>query len=526
MDSQLILVDEKDNKLGYGTLKDSHTGLGKRHRAFVTLLFNDNDQVLLQKRKHRLFDGLWDLTAISHPLRINRKDETFQEASDRALKKEMGITGVQVVQVGAFNYFARDGKNCENEYCAVLTGDFSGSFKPNKDEVYEAKWVKFDEFISDTRKNSQKYTPWARKTVKILVNGKLLVVHGSNQNNFKSELAKFLKVFEPYQKKYFERKIKEVSNYPNLISRFYKDLADFSAGGKKLRAFLVYLGYKVGNVKVSPLRVMPICLAVELVHNFLLIHDDIIDQSDKRRGRPTIHKRYGKSGSHYGISQAIVIGDLVCLEAIKLINESVDEVGLKTRLLEKFIKTIIETVYGQALDVDYSQKRPNLDKILDVTNLKTARYSFVGPLTIGAILSGSGNGTIDALSEFGMSLGTAFQLQDDILGVFGNEKTLGKSNLSDMREGKNTLLFYKTRELAGGIDSKKLEKIWGNQNSTKNDLKMIQEIITKTGSLKWCQHQMTKLAQNAKKSIPQITEDSHYRKVLLEIADFVINRQK
>lgn len=168
MQPKIILVDKNDKVIGYSGLESGHQGSGKKHRAFVTLLFNDKGQVLLQKRKHRLFDGLWDFTAISHPLRINGKTESYQEASDRALKKEMGVKHVDVKKVGAFNYFAKDGKNCENEYCAVLVGKFDGKFQPNSKEVYEATRVKYRQFIEDIAKKPSKYTLWAQKAAKVI----------------------------------------------------------------------------------------------------------------------------------------------------------------------------------------------------------------------------------------------------------------------------------------------------------------------------------------------------------------------
>ena len=168
MQPKLLLVDDKDKFKGYASYSDCHAGEGKRHRAFVTLLFGDDNKVLLQKRKHRLFDGFWDLTAISHPLRVDGKTETYQQASDRALKKEMGIRHVQVRKVGAFNYFARDGKNCENEYCAILIGQYEGNYKPNKREVYESDWVDFKKFSTEISQTSSKYTPWAIKAIKIV----------------------------------------------------------------------------------------------------------------------------------------------------------------------------------------------------------------------------------------------------------------------------------------------------------------------------------------------------------------------
>lgn len=166
----LILVDDNNNFLGYAPRIDCHTGKGKRHRAFVTLLFDYENNVILQKRRHKLFDGLWDLTAISHPIHINGKDETFQKASDRALNKEMGINKVVIKNVGSFNYFAKDGDNCENEHCAILVGIYHGEVKPDKKEVYEIKRLEFEEFINDVKQNPRKYTPWAKLAVQKMEN--------------------------------------------------------------------------------------------------------------------------------------------------------------------------------------------------------------------------------------------------------------------------------------------------------------------------------------------------------------------
>lgn len=157
----LLVVDDEDKLLGYASREECHTGEGRRHRAFVTLLFDNSGNVLLQKRKHRLFDNLWDLTAISHPLHLETHDESFQEASDRALHKEMGIGSVEIENIGSFNYFADHGPNCENEHCSILVGIYNGDFKANPDEIYEVKKVPFEEFLEDIKKNPSNYTPWA-----------------------------------------------------------------------------------------------------------------------------------------------------------------------------------------------------------------------------------------------------------------------------------------------------------------------------------------------------------------------------
>lgn len=167
-EQQVIVVDENDNASGkYVPRHLAHTGSGIHHRAFVCYLLNSKGEILLQKRKHWLWDGLWDVTAVSHPLHLTDHDETYEEAAKRALKKEMGIEGVVVKTVGGFNYFAKHEKDngCENEYCAIITGTYNGAVHPDPNDVYEFKWINFEEFKKDVLANPKFYTPWAKLMV-------------------------------------------------------------------------------------------------------------------------------------------------------------------------------------------------------------------------------------------------------------------------------------------------------------------------------------------------------------------------
>lgn len=162
----LLLVDDQDNFEGeYAEKEKCHFGNGLHHRAFVVLLQNKKGEVLLQKRKHKLWDRYWDLTAISHVLHLPDHDESYEEAANRSLKREMGISNVALQSVGAFNYFVREGKHCENEYCAILTGTYDGKVSANHDAVYEYIWMDRDMFIIDVIQNPKKYTPWTILTV-------------------------------------------------------------------------------------------------------------------------------------------------------------------------------------------------------------------------------------------------------------------------------------------------------------------------------------------------------------------------
>ncbi len=175
---KVLLVDSNDKFLSkYVARHEAHTGEGIHHRAFVCFLLNKKGEILLQKRKHWLWDGLWDLSAISHVLHLDGHDESYEEATARALKKEMGIEGVETKKLGGFNYFAKHEKDeglprhrrgCEDEYCAIMFGRYDGPVEPNDEDIYEYKWTKFTEFIKETKNHPEKYTPWAVLTVENL----------------------------------------------------------------------------------------------------------------------------------------------------------------------------------------------------------------------------------------------------------------------------------------------------------------------------------------------------------------------
>lgn len=171
MDNQIILVaDEKGKFTGeYISKEMGHTGLGKRHLAITVLIYNKKGEVLLQRRKHQVFDNIWDITGATHPLhRKDGTDETFEEATLRCLKREYNIEDVRLKNVGSFNYFAQDGTRCENEHCAILVGEYNGEVHLNPEVGYEYKWMSKEEFLADIEKNPQKYSKWAQEGVKVV----------------------------------------------------------------------------------------------------------------------------------------------------------------------------------------------------------------------------------------------------------------------------------------------------------------------------------------------------------------------
>ena len=171
MNSQTIIIcDETGKPTGEYILKEiGHTGSGKRHLAITVLLYNNKGQVLLQKRKHQVFDDIWDLTGATHPLHQDGGNETFEEATKRCLKREYGITDkIELKNLGTFNYFARYGNLCENEHCALMVGEYNGKVELNTEVGYEYKWMDEGDFLKDIKENPQNYSPWAVEGVKIL----------------------------------------------------------------------------------------------------------------------------------------------------------------------------------------------------------------------------------------------------------------------------------------------------------------------------------------------------------------------
>lgn len=169
MPEQIIQeVDDNGKFLKYIPRMEGHTGLGKRHLGITILVLNNKGQILLQKRKHMVFDNIWCFSADTHPYNLDSRDETIDEASKRALKEDFDIGGLDLENLGFFNYSEQDGKYCENEYCAMVVGEYNGEIKMNPEHGYDFVWMDKKEFLKDFENNPEKYAPWVPGGVKIL----------------------------------------------------------------------------------------------------------------------------------------------------------------------------------------------------------------------------------------------------------------------------------------------------------------------------------------------------------------------
>lgn len=240
-----------------------------------------------------------------------------------------------------------------------------------------------------------------------------------NAQKIETELNKILLEF-----------LEDTRKVDQRLLTFAKGFKNACLGGKRIRGVLVKLGNEIAmsswldqDLEDSGVSGYPpdpqndifkIGAGLEILHTGLLIHDDIIDQSPQRRGQPSLHQILG--GDHYGISQAITLGDIGLTLGFKVITQSNFPSDSKIKALEYLSQVVIKTGFGQVLDVEFSLKKNTKEKDIKLLySLKTAKYTIAGPLIIGALLGGADEKLVKMLGDFGENLGIAFQIQDDIL---------------------------------------------------------------------------------------------------------------
>ena len=265
--------------------------------------------------------------------------------------------------------------------------------------------------------------------------------------------------------------------------------------GKRIRPLLLVLSYKgyssPGKKDSASLYQASTC--IELLHNFMLIHDDIIDRSNLRRGKPTLHRLLGRivkteGREKLGYDLGIIAGDIVYALAIDAFLAIDEAPKRKERALKYFIQTAAFTAMGEFIDTLHGAQTVSRVKENDVFlnyTLKTARYTFDCPLVVGAILAGAGENDIQKLSQLGILVGQAFQIQDDIIGIFDSQKNIGKSILSDLTESKKTLLVCHAYQTLRGQAKQRFLAHFNKPRKTYHDLVAIRKIFLETGSLQY-----------------------------------------
>jgi geranylgeranyl diphosphate synthase, type I len=262
-------------------------------------------------------------------------------------------------------------------------------------------------------------------------------------------------------------------------------------GGKRLRPALVYYTYRACGGR-SDEQVLPLALATELLHTYLLIHDDIMDHAEVRRGLTTAHalfrdahRAHGLHGdpADFGRSVAILLGDLSQSWAVELAT-GVAAGGAGSRELARcFAAMCQEVVGGQYLELLVAQRRTATEEeLLRILRLKSGRYTAERPIQLGALLAGARPEAVAGLSRYGTAVGEAFQLQDDLLGMFGDPGMLGKPVDADLKEGKYTFLIHHALSRATPGQRAALEAALGNPDATAAQTAAALAVLAETGA--------------------------------------------
>lgn len=336
--------------------------------------------------------------------------------------------------------------------------------------------------------------------------------------------------------KFFNEKIADAKKIDPIYGKLLVDMKKFiMRGGKRLRPTLMILGYKAaGGTEYE--KALDASLALELFHNFVLIHDDVMDGDLTRYGGANMtgiyYKRFKKqlnekSARHTAESIAILAGELNEFFTFEVLSKLDFSKEVIFDMMAHFQKVLFETGAGQQLDVMSSIRGDlNLNKIEKVNYYKTAQYTVTSPLQLGVIAAIGDKSHLSSFAEFGAELGKAFQIADDLLGMFGSTRQTGKPVGSDIREGKQTILMYYAKKLAKPIDWKAIETRLGKTNISNEDVKIVRTILMDCGAHAKATVTAQDYLERSLEIIDKIKIDDEAKSILRAFSYYCVERKK
>lgn len=332
---------------------------------------------------------------------------------------------------------------------------------------------------------------------------------------------------------FLARRVAELEELDPGLTAIGAEVADLVAtGGKHLRPAFVYWGHRATGAEHNEAVLCP-AAAVQLLHTFALLHDDVMDRSPERRGRPSayaslaaVHDREGLDGDArwFGVGGAILAGDLAFVWADQIFDETPLPGAVLERARRVFTTLRVEVMAGQYLDLRLAGlPTASESDALRVALLKSGRYTVTRPLQIGAALGGGEPELDQALGRYGDAVGVAFQLRDDILGLFGDPEATGKGDLDDLREGKRTVLMLKTLARADAVQRSELRDVLGHRELGAGDADRVRQIVTDTGALRDVEDLIAERRAAADAAL-HVVADPEARIALTDLADLAAFR--
>lgn len=393
--------------------------------------------------------------------------------------------------------------------------------------------------------NLKDFFKWLMKETDILD----LEIKGDEQSN---NVYKFVKYYKAIKKECEQALVNANDTFKldtdnDLVKESVGELIRVNSDGKFLRAMLIALGYTTfADSKDN--AYLPLAAAYETFQTAILIHDDIIDNATLRRGKETIPVSYktrfdeykNKSKAtfetkknHIADSLGICIGDLGFYLANKIIIDSYKDNAKLADVLSLYTKIVINTIKGEIIDVKLPFDAEHLGSnvtheksVMEIYHLKTSWYSVVGPYLLGMTLAGANKEDMDKMENILNNLGIAFQIKDDILGIYGVEEELGKSASSDISEFKQTILYaYLVEKAPEYLDE--INKYYGKEELSKDELNIVKEIFEKSGAKAYAESTMNSLFVSAKNSLKnENILDEEYKEILLGLVEYLRLRTK
>jgi len=305
--------------------------------------------------------------------------------------------------------------------------------------------------------------------------------------------------------------------------------------GKRFRPLFASVGYLGTGSPLSP-ELFSALSSVELIHVCALIHDDVMDASDTRRGAPAIHKHFENlhqskklsgSSAQFGIASAILLGDLALVWASKMLHESKIPAEQIMAALPIFDEMEVELMAGQYLDIyEQALASESVERSLKVARYKSGKYSIERPLHFGAAIANKNPERFYPIySAYGLPLGEAFQLRDDLLGVFGEPAETGKPAGDDLREGKRTVLMALTHERSNESQRKTIKELLGKPDLSLDEVNELRGIIIDTGARDHLEGLISTLTQEAVSAIDNPLITSHAQSLLHQMATIATQRK-
>ena len=478
---EVVLVDEEGRPVGRAARSSVHTAATPLHLAFSVYLFNARGEVLLTRRAlgKSTWPGVWTNSCCGHP----RPGETFEDAARRRIREELGLSvGPLVSLLPDFRYRAVDASGLvENEICPVFAGFITDSEPdPDPDEVAQWLWVPWERFTEAIVATPGVYSPWAALQAPQLAE---IIPSRCPQALRQPDVAAVLADVDSLLNAQVNALTVEwqvcaagmgvdvlEADLPAWLGRL------LVGQGKRLRVVMTYWGFvAAGGIPGSTgyHAMIRAAAALEALHLFALVHDDVMDESASRRGQASAHVQaaawhaaafgYGDPDV-FGRNLAILLGDLAHTLADRLAD------GLPPRLREAWYALNVELVAGQRADLTGAAAgRRDLAHADHVARLKSGRYTIERPLQLGAMAAAAPAGVLEVLRCCGERIGRAFALRDDYLGVWGDPARTGKPAGDDLWEAKATVLLALARERLGGSAAAMLDRL-GTSAFTRDDV--------------------------------------------------------